>query len=244
MRKNQESVRAETLAAGKISALKFQARDEERVNVYLDGHFAFGLEATRAARLRVGQHLAAPEIAALRAEDEIALAKRRAIRFLSHRPRSSAELRRHLKKRPLASETIDIVMAQLREQGYLDDAAFARFWAENRATFRPISRRALAYELSQKGLARAIIDATLDEWEDGQAALAALRANSRRWLRLPEEVRSQKLRAFLQRRGFHYRDVEEALQQFREEFATTDEHRHDHSPQPIRANRRRNVRKE
>lgn len=205
-----------------VSALQFQARNPERVNVYLDGQFAFGLEATRAAALRIGQRLSTREIADLRAEDEIALTMRRALRFLSYRPRSVAEVRRHLQKRPLAEEIREAALQRLSEGGYLDDGAFARFWVENRATFRPASRRALRHELRQKGVENEIIDAELEGWDDTKAALAALHANGRRWARLDESTFRQQAGAFLQRRGFHYQDAEEALRIFQQEWAATD----------------------
>ena len=204
---------------GVISALQFQARNPERVNVYLDGRFAFGLEAMRAAALRVGQSLSPSEIAELRAEDEVALAMRRALRFLSYRPRSVAEVRRHLQKRPLADEAREAALQRLSEGGYLDDGDFARFWLENRVAFRPSSRRALRYELRQKGVAREIIDAELEDWDDVVSALAALRANERRWARLDAASFRQQAGAFLQRRGFRYHDADEALRVFQEERA-------------------------
>lgn len=200
-----------------ISAIRFQARQQERVNLFLDGEFAFGLEATRAAPLRVGQRLTGAEIADLRAEDEISLALRRALRFLSYRPRSVAEVRRHLqKKRPMSEASREAALQRLTEQGYLDDAEFARFWLENRAAFRPSSRRALRYELRQKGVATEIIDARLEGWDDLKAALATLQANERRWSRSDETAFQKQAGAFLQRRGFSYADVTEALRQFRE----------------------------
>jgi len=82
--------------AGKITSLRFQKRTPNRVNVYLDGGFAFGLPAIEAARLRVGQQLSAADIQRLRALDAFQKAYDRAVRFLSPRPRSEAEVRRRL----------------------------------------------------------------------------------------------------------------------------------------------------
>ena len=200
-----------------ISALRFQTRQPERVNLFLDGEFAFGLEATRAVPLRVGQRLTGAEIAELRAEDEIALAMRRALRFLSYRPRSVAEVRRHLqKKRDLSEASREAALQRLMEQGYLDDEEFARFWLENRAAFRPSSRRALRHELRQKGIATEIIDAQLAGWDDVKAALATLQAHERRWSLSDETAFTRQAGAFLQRRGYSYADVTEALRQYQE----------------------------
>jgi len=80
----------------RITGLRFQKHTAERVNVYLDGHFAFGLPAIEAARLRVGQELSEAEIERLRALDAEQKAYDRAVRFLAFRPRSEAEVRRHL----------------------------------------------------------------------------------------------------------------------------------------------------
>jgi len=199
-----------------ISALRFQARQPERVNLYLDGQFAFGLEATQAAALRVGQRLSAEQIAALRQEDEMALALRRALRYLSFRPRSVAEVRRQLRKRKTNDDVCAAALQRLTEQGYLDDVAFARFWLENRAAFRPSSRRALQYELRQKGIAQEIIAGQLADWDDVAAALATLRANERRWKAQDAAQFRQQAGAFLQRRGFGFADAAEAMQIYRE----------------------------
>jgi regulatory protein len=51
--------------AGTITALRFQKRNKDRVNVYLDGQFAFGLAAIEAVRLRVGQTLSDDDVARL-----------------------------------------------------------------------------------------------------------------------------------------------------------------------------------
>lgn len=73
-----------------ITALRFQKRNPERVNVYLDGSYAFGLPALIAASLRIGQSLGEDEIASLQGQDAAQRAYERALRFLASRPRSSA----------------------------------------------------------------------------------------------------------------------------------------------------------
>ena len=50
----------------KVTALKVQARNKNRVNVYLDGEFAFGLVKIEAVRLRLGQELSESAVAALK----------------------------------------------------------------------------------------------------------------------------------------------------------------------------------
>jgi regulatory protein len=73
--------------AGTITRLAPQKRNKERVNVYLDGDFAFGLALVAASGLRVGQTLSGREVEELQAVDTIEKAKASAVRFLSYRPK-------------------------------------------------------------------------------------------------------------------------------------------------------------
>ena len=58
-------------STGVITALEIQKRNKERVNVFIDGEFAFGMSTIEAARLRKGQVLSATEIGLLRDEDAV-----------------------------------------------------------------------------------------------------------------------------------------------------------------------------
>ncbi|MGQ9501818.1 MAG: RecX family transcriptional regulator [Anaerolineae bacterium] len=194
--------------AGTVTALEFQKGNKERVNVYLDGAFAFGLPAIIAAtHLRRGQTLSDAEIAALRALDEQERAYEQVLRFLGYRPRSRAEIERYLRRKRFAEETITRVMTRLQEAGYLDDEAFARFWVENRQRFRPRSRRALDVELRQKGVERDIVQEIVGEQDDEEAAWQAVEARLLRWSTLSREQLQRKLGDFLARRGFDYETI-------------------------------------
>ena len=58
----------------KVTALKLQKRNKNRVNVYLDGEFAFGLARIVAAWLSTGQELTEEKIAELQAQDNVEVA--------------------------------------------------------------------------------------------------------------------------------------------------------------------------
>ena len=82
-----------------------------------------------------------------------------AVQFLANRPRSVAEIRRHLRGKRYDDEAIDGAIDKLRAQRYVDDLDFAKYWVEQRSRFRPKGDRALVSELSSKGVARETIDA-------------------------------------------------------------------------------------
>ncbi len=190
--------------AGKITALRFQKRNKERVNVYINDKFAFGLAAIEAARLQVGQMLSDDDIARLQVRDQVEQTYERALNFLSYRPRSEHEVRRNLRKKDVEDEVIEMVVERLTRAGLLDDQEFARFWVENRMQFNPRGARALRYELRRKGISDSIIADALSDLDVETAARQVAETGARRLVHLePREFR-RKLGAYMARRGFSY----------------------------------------
>ncbi len=206
--------------AGIITALRFQKKDRDRVNVYLDGQFAFALPALVAARLRPGQALDEAEIAALQAVEAETAAYDRAVRFLGYRPRSVAEVRQHLLEHAVPAAVAEAAIQRLQQAGYLDDEGFARFWVDNRQQFRPRGERALRQELRRKGVDDAIIDAAIArvEVDEEAAAYALARGRCQRWQSLDRRAFWQKGTAFLARRGYAYDVIETVLRRLWQEI--------------------------
>jgi regulatory protein len=202
---------------GKITTLKFQKRNRERVNVYLDGKYAFSLQAILAARLHKGQFLSDEEIEGLLQEDASQKAYDRALNFLTYRPRSRAEVRRYLERKGVSPEVSERVEERLMRAGLLDDEAFARFWVENREQFKPRGRYRLRQELRQKGLEAQIIAQAVEEVDEEQSAYRAAVGRARRYAHLDRKDFRRKLGSFLQRRGFSYEIVKEVVERLWQE---------------------------
>jgi regulatory protein len=188
-----------------------------RVNIYLDGEFAFGLprEIQIKEKLVIGQVLSPAEVKRLVKENDLAKAYDGVLRFLAIRPRSRQEIGFWLKKRELGEETKKQILAKLEERGLISDEEFARWWIEQRTTFNLKGKRAIEIELRQKGIARSIIDelmgshsSTVSELELAQRA-AEKKLKSFKNLS-PLEFR-QKLTNFLLRRGFSWETAEEVV---------------------------------
>lgn len=210
------------MQSGVITALQVQQRDKERVNVFLDGEYAFSLAITEAALLKKGQTLSAAEIETLRHDDAIKRAVDRAARFLAYRPRSTAEIRDNLAKHETPAAVIEAALDRLESLGYLDDQAFARFWVENRQTFKPRGPMALRHELRQKGVADNVIDTVLADIDSDNAAYRAAEARVRRLRGLDERTFQQKMGGYLQRRGFDYATSRTVIARLVEELAVDD----------------------
>jgi regulatory protein len=208
--------------AGTVTALEIQKRNKERVNVYLDGAFAFSLDLMQAASLHKGQQLDEAAIATLRDADAVSRAVDRAARFLAYRPRSTEEVRRNLADKDTPEPVIAAAMTRLETLGYLDDRAFAAFWIDNRNTFKPLSPRALRYELRQKGVADTIIDEALADIDAADAAYRAAQGQLRKLHGTDRATFRHKLSAFLGRRGFPFDISREAIERLLEEIDLQD----------------------
>ncbi|MDP2931238.1 MAG: RecX family transcriptional regulator [Chloroflexota bacterium] len=195
-----------------ITAVRVGRGRGKRVNVFLNGRFAFSLEAEVAVKedLRVGRELSASHIEALTRTDQFQRCLNAASRYLSYRPRSEAELRERLSRRGFDSDSIEKVINRFKEQRLVDDAAFAQFWKENRETFSPRSRRLTKLELKRKGVAEEIIDQVVDVVDDDSAYRAAL-SKARRLPVSDYPGFRRRLGSYLQRRGFSYAVTEQMV---------------------------------
>ncbi len=202
----------------KITAIVRQKRNPERVNIYLDEEYAFGLARIVAAWLQVGQNLSDEKIASLQAEDAQEIAYLQAIKFLDYRDRSEAEIRIHLNKRDIDERVLDDVIDRLQRSGLVNDRRFATNWVENRIEFRPRGRRALSYELRQRGISEEIIQETLDQINDEELAYQAAIKKAKKFQSLEWDDYRKKMSGFLSRCGFSYDITSPTLKRIWEEL--------------------------
>ncbi len=207
-----------------VTAIKAQKRNRQRVNIYLDGEFAFGLSRFVAGWLETGRKLTEAEITKLQEQDTYEVAFQKALQFISHRPRSVEETRRRLSEKGFSDEVVENTLEKLLDKKYLNDPDFARQWIENRNEFRPRSNRLLAYELRLKGVADKDITQALEEFGGDQDDLA-YRAGIKKARKCRHETKfdfQKKVGGFLSRRGFHYGIVKPAVERLWKEFASED----------------------
>jgi len=210
------------MMGGTITALVIQERNKERVNVFLDDEFAFGLSMIDAARLRKGQYLTDSEIKTLKESDAVEKAYERGLRFLAQRPRSAVEIRRHLLDKGVEETAAAEALERLIGQGYVDDLAFARYWLSNRQQFRPRGTRALRFELREKGIEQAIIDEVLADLDTDEAAYEAAKDKAKRFRGYDKRAFKEKVGSFLVRRGFDYNTVRDALERLMNDLQEED----------------------
>lgn len=199
----------------KITALKAQKRNKNRVSVYLDGEYAFGVARIVAAWLRIGDELDEAGIEELKSKDGLEAAYQQALNFLSYRERSEAEIRKNLQGHDFDLDEIDQVISRLQRGALVDDRRFAQNWVENRSSFSPRGGRALRFELRKKKISDLIIDEVLQDLDEYALALNAAESRINRYQTRDWQEFRRKMGGFLSRRGFGYDVIGPVLEGFR-----------------------------
>jgi len=211
--------------------MKSQVRDPERVSVFIDRKFSFGisLEIALSEGVRVGEELDTDRVKALVARDEVGRATGSALNLLARRPRSSQEVRSRLKQKGFAEPAVEEALQRLEGWNYVDDADFARYWVENREANRPRGRRLLEQELRHKGVDREVARSAIDAAEPDEFADALELANGklRSYSGLDPQVARRRLAGFLGRRGYGFDVIGPVLQRVSGEAESDEDHEDD-----------------
>lgn len=196
----------------KITAIKAQVKNPERVSVYVDEKYAFSLNHTQLLEQKIhsGLELNDTRLAELKKASDFGKAYERALNFVMIRPRSVRELQHYARRKMWTPEDTQAIVAKLLAKNYLNDASFAKAWVRSRQMTKAMSTRRLRLELKQKGVTDADINGALSGSDYNEHdALKTIIAKKRKLARFAAD--DQKLMQYLARQGFSYDDIKDAL---------------------------------
>lgn len=162
----------------------------------------------------------------LEGEEHFVKAKDAALRFLTYRARSEAEVRRRLSKK-YGPAVIEQVIETLLRQNFLDDSSFAQVWRDNRELHRPRAKRMVQQELRQLGVSSDVIQDSLEGYSDESNAYDAGIKLARKLAsrNFSDEELRRRISSLLQRRGFSYGMVRETVEKLCGELGADSLHR-------------------
>ncbi|MCX6706220.1 MAG: RecX family transcriptional regulator, partial [Candidatus Woesebacteria bacterium] len=147
-----------------ITSIKSQKK-KERVNVYLDDKFGFGIDLENFIKLglKVDQELTDERVADIVKKAEFQKTLDKLLRFATLRPRSEKEIKDYFRRKKVHESLHEELFNRLNRLELIDDEKFAKWWVEQRQTFRPKPKRVLGGELRIKGINNEIIKKVLGE---------------------------------------------------------------------------------
>jgi|SRR5690554_1406429 len=190
-------------------------RDPERVNIFIDNEFAFGLfySTKEELGLKKGMELDDALLERIKSKDELQSAKSKAYQYLSFRQRSQKELEDHLLKKEFSQTTVDCVINMLRDAGYINDLDFAKAYVRDKTTFKNFGPYRIKNELSQKGISKDLIEQALQQeyQEELQELVDLVKSKYSSILHDRSEKKFRRIGGFLQRKGHSYDTIKKVL---------------------------------
>ena len=202
-----------------ITSLKPQ-KNKKRVNVYLDEKYAFGIDLDNLVKLglKVEQVLTEDQVEKIIKKAEFQKTLNKLLRFATLRPRSKKEVQTWFIKHKVQLSLHKNLLNKLKNLKLLDDKKFAQWWVEQRTNFRPKGKWVLKAELRQKGIARDLIDETIEKLNlnEEKIAINLLEKKIYRWKNMDKNEAKAKMGQFLARKGFGWNAIRSAIDQLLE----------------------------
>ncbi len=201
----------------KITAIKQQVKNPERVSIFIDGRYEFSLSLDELVKhkLKNDDELDGPEVKQFKKISADGKLRARALEWLMNRPHSEREFRDYLFRKKIEPEQIDGLVKEMTEKGYLDNAKFAEWFTELQAR-RGKSDRAIRAELFKKGIGRELADETMSQNAGGEEqrlkSVIEKKAKLSRYKNDPN-----KLAKYLTGQGFSWNLVKQELLSDRED---------------------------
>ena len=196
---------------GKITSLRTVGKG--RIKVFIDGLacFTIGRNDASSFDLKIGKEILGSRINKIKKSATFQECVGVALHFLSYRPRSEEEVRIRLRQRCFEVEVVDKVIYKLKQQKLVDDIAFAKYWTENRLSFRPKSKAMLSLELRRKGIETQIVEDEISNLDDEVVVYRAASKIVWKLESLGQDEFYRRLTSYLRRRGFNYDVIKEVI---------------------------------
>ena len=195
----------------KITAIKQQAKNSDRVNVFVDGKYEFSLSLDELLQQKIKNNAEVDKADVKRLKKISADGKLRvrAMKWLLNRPHSTREFWDYLYRKKAEPELIESLIKEFSERGYLDDRKFGQWFIELHK-HRGKSDRAVRSEMFKKGLGRELVDELMAaEPDDEVERLRKMIEKKKKLMRYRNDP--QKLKQYLAREGFSYDLINEIL---------------------------------
>lgn len=221
----------------KITNVSVQARNNDRVNISVDGKYRFSLDVFQVGELglKVGKEYDEKELQELEQESQFGKLYSRALEYTMIRPHSAKEIRDYLWRKTrttkvknrhtgevtdregVSQSIADRVLERLESKGYVDDERFTRFWVENRNQTKGSSKRKIISELRSKGVSQSIIElATAESTRNDDTEIDKIITKKR------SKYDDQKLMQYLARQGFDYDLIKQKISEIQFQELETD----------------------
>lgn len=209
--------------SGKITSIVVQKKNKNRYSIFVNEIFVVGVSDGTIAKYKLSKDTFFDQLlfeTIISAEREWAV-KNYMIALLSRRDHSSEELKTKAIKKGYDISLIKQIIQELNEKGYINNADFAKKYANDKFRFNAWGPIKIQIELIKKGIERkhitdALCELSLDEQHTQMSSI--FHKNRARFKRSLPEKRKKKIFDFFIRKGYDSNALSKKLPQWLNEL--------------------------
>lgn len=193
-----------------ITELKVQAKDKNRVNLYLNNKFFCGLDLETVVKhqLKVGTIIDEQRLQNIQLQSEKQTALNKALKLISTRYKTQKEVENYLYEKGYLPQIVYFVVEKLNEYHYIDDERYADSYIASHKNFGKLK---LKQQLLQKGISPTIVEQKLeDENFDQSQEILNL---AQKYMKNKQDSKENYIKMIknLMSKGFEYETIKEVL---------------------------------
>jgi regulatory protein len=142
----------------KITKIEIQKRNKERVNIFLDGEYAFSLSAELVYKegLKINDEINSENLKSLAESESLIKCKESALRIIEKTYKTEKEMRVKLKLKGYDDNSINKSIQFLKEYNFINDNNYTKAFINDK--LNSMGSQKIKYTLIQKGIAKEIVD--------------------------------------------------------------------------------------
>lgn len=200
----------------KITKIEYQKNNKDRVNIYLDDKFEFGIDLNIMLKYGLAKNMELDDefISQILISEDKAKLYNYAISVLARSSKSEKELKFKLSVKGYDDESINAAIEKLKANKYIDDDDYCKKFINDKINLSNYGKRRIKEALVNKGIDRQLIDDNIkfilqDDEIKKAYALAEKKLKS---LTDVEPIKKKmKISSFLLNKGFDYEIVNKIL---------------------------------
>jgi regulatory protein len=144
-----------------ITKIEVQKRNKERVNLFLDGEYAFSISAELVykERLKANDKIDYKKLKELAEKESFARCKEAALRTIEKNYKTEKEVRDKLKQKGYEENAIDYSIEFLGKYNFINDSHYAKVFIKDK--LNSMGSQKIKFNLIQKGICKEIIEEEL-----------------------------------------------------------------------------------
>ena len=204
----------------KITKIEPQKKNKNRMSVFIDGAFSFGIDAFSLYSLKLAENdeLSSARFAEIKNTVLYENAKTYAGNLISKRSYTEHAMRQKLLNHIGDAETVEKTILFLKEYAMIDDVDYARRYATDCVNLKKLGSRKIKYKLMEKGIPASLAEQTMAELSCKETEAETLLALMEKKLSDNFDIKNiMKAKRYFAYRGYSFEDIDTVLQKLKAE---------------------------